>query len=76
LVNRIQNIRKDKDFNVTDRISVSLQKDAAVEKAVADFGGYIKAEVLADSLELSDAVSGEEIELPGEVKLFISVAQV
>jgi isoleucyl-tRNA synthetase len=75
LVNRIQNIRKDKDFNVTDRISVILQKDAAVEKAVADFGAYIKSEVLADALVLSDVVSGEEIELPGEVTLMIDVVQ-
>ncbi len=76
LVNRIQNIRKDKDFNVTDRISVKLQKDAAVEKAVADFGDYIREEVLAEELVLAEIVEGEEIELPGDVKLSIEVEQV
>ena len=76
LVNRIQNIRKDKDFNVTDRISVKLQKDAAVEKAVADFGEYIREEVLAEELVLAEIVEGEEIELPGDVKLSIEVEQV
>ena len=76
LVNRIQNIRKDKNFNVTDRISVKLQSDPTVEKAVANFGDYIKTEVLADTLTLAATAEGEEIELPGEVKLQLEVEQV
>ncbi len=63
LVNRIQNIRKSRDFNVTDRISVKLQKHEAIVPAVEQFGDYIRAEVLANSLELADSVDGEEVEL-------------
>jgi len=70
LVNRIQNVRKTKDFNVTDRISVSLEKHELVTAAVASFGDYIKNEVLADDLTLVEVVaSGEAIELPEDVRL-------
>ena len=74
LVNRIQNIRKNADFNVTDRIKVQLEKQAAVENAVAQFGAYIQEEVLADELTLVDGLSsGEEMELPGEVTAWVEV---
>ena len=73
LVNRIQNIRKDKDFNVTDRVTVTLEKHAAILDAVARFHDYIKAEVLATDLVLSDAVDGEKVELDDEVMVGIDV---
>ncbi|MCB0614940.1 MAG: class I tRNA ligase family protein, partial [Phaeodactylibacter sp.] len=74
IVNRIQNIRKDKDFEVTDKIRVALQKDAELAPAVEKYGEYIKAETLATELQLMDEVAdGEEIELPGEVKVRIRV---
>ncbi len=70
LVNRIQNVRKNKDFNVTDRIKVALEKHDLVTAAVASFGDYIKNEVLADDLSLVETVAGgEAIELPEEVTL-------
>jgi len=74
LVNRIQNIRKNKDFNVTDRIVVRLEKHEAVAAAVAHFGEYIKNETLATKLDLVNALeNGEQIELPDGVKLGIQV---
>ena len=74
LVNRIQNIRKDKDFNVTDRIRVTLQRHEAVAPAVEQFGDYIKNEVLAEQLELvEEAPNGETIELPEEVVVSVAV---
>ncbi len=74
LVNRIQNIRKSKDFNVTDRIKVAIEQHETVEPAVQQFGHYIRHETLTDDLELVEAVAnGEKIELPGEVKLGIVV---
>ena len=74
LVNRIQNVRKTKDFNVTDRIKVALEKHDLVTAAVASFGDYIKNEVLADDLQLVETVDGgEAIELPEEVTLGMSV---
>ena len=76
LVNRIQNIRKNKDFNVTDRIAISLEDHELVRPAVEQFGNYICNEVLADKLELEAAVSGEEIEVGEGVKLAVDVERV
>jgi len=57
LVNRIQNLRKDSGFEVTDRISVQLQKDDEIIKAVKTNLEYIKAETLTDSLEIIELVN-------------------
>ncbi|WP_367392140.1 isoleucine--tRNA ligase [Lewinella sp. LCG006] len=73
LVNRIQNIRKDKDFEVTDRITVVISDDPAIERAVNNFGDLIKGEVLADALLIGDASGGEAVELPGELEAMIAV---
>ncbi|MCH8546952.1 MAG: DUF5915 domain-containing protein, partial [Cryomorphaceae bacterium] len=61
LVNRIQNMRKDSDFDVTDRIVVHLQNDAALIDAISHFEDYIKGEVLANSIQWHDQLKGEEI---------------
>ena len=54
LVNRIQNIRKDSGFEVTDRINVKILKDGLVEKAVERNMAYIKAETLTAELQLEE----------------------
>ncbi len=74
LVNRIQNLRKSNDFNVTDRIKVSIQHHEMLESAVAEFGDYVKAEVLADSLELVKETKGELVDMDG-VELMFSVSK-
>lgn len=77
IVNRIQNIRKDSNFEVTDRIAVQLQSHDALNSAVRHFGDYIKAETLANSLDLRPEVpGGQEIELPGGVNVQILVSRV
>jgi len=74
IVNRIQNIRKDRDFDVTDRITVKLQKHEAVQPAIEQFSDYIKSETLANSLDLIEGLNGgEKVELPGEIALGIQV---
>jgi isoleucyl-tRNA synthetase len=73
LVNRIQNIRKDKDFEVMDRITVVVSEDDAIARAVTNFGDLIKGEVLADTLNIGDASGGEAVELPGELAAMIAV---
>jgi isoleucyl-tRNA synthetase len=73
LVNRIQNIRKDKDFNVTDRVVVTIEKHEAILAAVAQFRDYIKAEVLATDLVLADAMDAEKVELEDGVLVGIEV---
>ncbi|MBD0833981.1 isoleucine--tRNA ligase [Aestuariibaculum suncheonense] len=54
LINRIQNLRKDSGFELTDRIDVILQKDEQVANAVDANMAYIKAETLANGLEIID----------------------
>jgi len=57
LVNRIQNLRKDSGFEVTDRINVQIQNETQVIKAVNANLDYIKAETLTDNLELVENVN-------------------
>lgn len=65
LVNRIQKLRKDSDFEVTDRISVRLEDDEFVKAAVRDYKAYICGEILATDLELVKTfdVEPQEIEV-------------
>jgi isoleucyl-tRNA synthetase len=73
LVNRIQNLRKDSGFEVTDRIDVMLQKDEQIINAVDANMSYIKSETLTTKLEIIDNLnSGIEIAFDDvNTKLFI-----
>ena len=63
LVNRIQNIRKDSGFEVTDKIRVTLQQNAELQAAVEANEEYIKSETLTESLVFEKEVAnGLEIE--------------
>ncbi len=63
LVNRIQNLRKDSKFEVTDRIVITLERRDEIEDAMADYREYICSQTLAGELLLSDSVEGgSEIE--------------
>lgn len=57
LVNRIQNLRKDSGFEVTDKIEVQLQRDGKVEKAVNENLDYIKMETLTAKLDVAEQVT-------------------
>ena len=52
LVNRIQKIRKDQEFELTDRISVQIGGAQTLEETIREFNYYICAEILADKLDL------------------------
>jgi len=58
LVNRIQNIRKDSGFEVTDKIHLILQENAQVEAAVRANEMYIKSETLTESIQMQVQVEG------------------
>jgi isoleucyl-tRNA synthetase len=76
LVNRIQNLRKELNFEVTDRIKVSLQNDNLLANAVAKNKAYICAEILADELELTDEVENANKITIDDVELSISVNKI
>ena len=63
LVNRIQNVRKSKDFNITDRIVVKITPDEYVNDAVAQFKDYIAKQVLAVAIELAPVEGADVIAL-------------
>ena len=62
LVNRIQNLRKDSGFEVTDRVDVTLQYDAQLQPAVDENLDYIKEETLTEELQFeTELANGMEI---------------
>ena len=73
LVNRIQNIRKDSGFEVTDKIDIKMLKDGFVEGAVSKNIAYIKAETLTADLVFEEKLEhGIEIAFDEvNTKLFI-----
>ncbi|MFD2289135.1 isoleucine--tRNA ligase [Pedobacter petrophilus] len=76
LINRIQNLRKELNFEVTDRIKVTLQNDNLIATAVAKNKAYICAEILADELELTDTVINANKITIDDVELSISVTKI
>ena len=63
-VNRIQKIRKDSDFALTDRINVTIEMNKLLKSALNNYNSYICTEILADNLNFSDEiVDGFEIEV-------------
>lgn len=73
LVNRIQNIRKDSGFEVTDKIAIKILKDGHIENAVESNLSYIKTETLTAELDFEDKLDeGTEIAFDEvNTKLFI-----
>lgn len=60
LVNKIQNLRKDKSFEITDKITIRLVKNSYIKDAVEAFNEYICGEVLAESLVLTENVDSSD----------------
>ncbi|QEE48884.1 isoleucine--tRNA ligase [Flavobacterium alkalisoli] len=75
LVNRIQNIRKDSGFEVTDRIKVYLKDNDTLEQAVKSNESYIKSETLTDELIFNEEVeNGTEIEFD-DIKTLVLISK-
>jgi isoleucyl-tRNA synthetase len=75
LVNRIQNIRKDSGFEVTDKIKVQIKRSGLLEEAILKNEDYIKSETLTDSLVFVDALeNGTEIEFD-DIKTTIIISK-
>src|SRR5574344_204296 len=78
VVNRIQNIRKDSNFEVTDNIIVEIEKEEMLEKAINQFHDYICNETLTKELTLKDkienpttkidVIEGKELDINIKVK--------
>lgn len=75
LVNRIQKIRKDSGYELTDRIEVKVTEHEELRQSIARFNNYICAEILADKLELVPELhDGTEIQV-NEIPLKVFVTK-
>jgi len=76
LINRVQNLRKEKEFEVTDRINVRLSSHPLINDAVNNNLTYICAEILADSIVLENELNeGDKIVIEG-IELFIVISKI
>ena len=55
-INRVQNLRKEKDFDLTDRISIQLEENSPFHKELTNNQAYISAEVLSDKIEFVNSL--------------------
>lgn len=68
IVNRVQNIRKNSGFDVTDKVSITLEQKPRIPEVVETYRDYICNETLAQSLSLAESLSGatDVLDLEGE----------
>ena len=76
-INRIQNLRKERDFNVTDKIRLTIGKHEEINEAVEHFKHYIASQVLAEEITLVDKndTDAQEIEID-EIRTSIKIRRV
>ena len=74
-INRIQNLRKDKGFEVTDKINILVEKNEALSSAIQNNFIYICDETLAEQLEFIDELNNAEdkIELVDDISAKVSI---
>ncbi|TWI97102.1 isoleucyl-tRNA synthetase [Mucilaginibacter frigoritolerans] len=76
LINRIQNLRKAKEFEVTDKINVRLKDHVFIAEAVNNNLSYICAEILAESVVLDNELYEGEIALIDENEILIAISKI
>ena len=76
LINKIQNIRKDNKFEVTDKIQMKIQSHPLINAAISNNLRYICSETLAESLEMVNAMEAGEgvlVEIDEEINTLINI---
>ena len=79
MINRIQNLRKESGFEVTDKIRVKIASQPDVDEAVKQNILYICTETLAESFEIVDDLPDEgkaEVELTDSISIFLTITRV
>ena len=66
LINKIQFSRKEQGFEIMDRIKISYAGDAEIDKAIAQYGEYIKSETLADFISRTPDVELPKVDINGK----------
>jgi isoleucyl-tRNA synthetase len=75
LVNRIQNLRKDSGYDVTDKITVSVEKNDKINQAILDNQDYIKSETLTKELILLESIENGTIIEFDDIKTMILISK-
>lgn len=78
LINRIQNLRKDNGFEVTDTINLMVEKKNGLVSAIENNFAYICSETLAQNLQLADTINNEEkvlIDLTDDISTHIFISR-
>ncbi|MDI1354481.1 MAG: isoleucine--tRNA ligase [bacterium] len=79
VVNRIQNLRKEMGFEVSDKILVKIQQNSALDNAIKNNLGYICSETLTSDLQLVKAIDSENattIEVDELITTIISIEKI
>lgn len=74
IINRIQNIRKSRDYDITDRINVVFVSSPDIDGVVSKYGEYIGRQVLAESISVAENDNGsyEELDLD-DFKVYVRI---
>ena len=77
LINRIQNLRKESNFDVTDKITLAIGRHKEINEAVENFSQYIASQVLAEHIELTDEKDNKakDIEID-DIHTFIKIERI
>lgn len=79
LINRIQNIRKESGFDVTDRIRVVIEKHQLINDAIKNHGNYIGSQTLAEDVSLVEQLDNQQrkrIEIDDDIFINLQVERV
>jgi isoleucyl-tRNA synthetase len=79
LVNRIQNLRKDSGFEVTDKIKILVESNPTVNPAIENHKDYISAQTLAENIEVVENLNGDKaitIDIDEENQTSISIDKI
>ncbi|MDY6799979.1 MAG: isoleucine--tRNA ligase [Bacteroidota bacterium] len=78
-INRIQNLRKESNFDVTDKIKVEIKKHDLIDRAIEKHKGYIGTQTLARSVDLVNKFEQNtvfDVEIDDEIKTQIKITRV
>ena len=79
LINRIQNLRKDSGFDVTDKISIEIEKHNAIFDAINVHQNYIATQTLAQSIvwvEKFNDTLAKEVEIDDDIKTLLKITRI
>ena len=79
IVNRVQNIRKDRNYDITDRISLVFAPADGLDGVLADYSVYISSQVLADAIAVDGSVAAdaaaEGLDIDGQI-IKVKISQI